>query len=416
MNLEENNRLKGVPAASVQNIMDWILLDDEELVHASLDFLYQYTAVVDNVDLMITELSIDPLINQLSRLLLHGARTVDREFITVPEVRRPGRTDIPEIPQDLMAELLKLDEPTRSSSWLRCLFEEDKDESITQIALWQAYQARFASAVQPDGGRPLLPAADFIKNVSTTFQDKATAQVQAGPVQKFIIKGIRIRDAPVDLSGNEYSRCHWSTWSRGEGNLPVIHECSEYFMTAEQMYNHILTKHVQVPRSEDGKFTNAETSLVCHWKGCQKYPTATTMKASVLGAHIKIHVKNLVPTPSNKDKEASTLGGLFEASAGGKRSHKTPSWITPAVKQSWSSVETPVDERGDAAGIPLTAVLVLRNLARNLPKTEAEEIEMKEPGGISYVDRLFKPIEAGLWQIFANNKSLVSVQRCPLKF
>ncbi len=84
--------------------------------------------------------------------------------------------------------------------------------------------------------------------------------------------------------------------------------------------------------------------------------------------------------------------------------------MEPAVKQSWQYVETPVDERGDASGIPLSAVLVLRNLARNMPKTEVEENAMKEEGAVSYVDRLFKPVEGKLWDIFAHNKSLVSRQ------
>jgi chromatin structure-remodeling complex subunit RSC9 len=65
------------------------------------------------------------------------------------------------------------------------------------------------------------------------------------------------------------------------------------------------------------------------------------------------------------------------------------------------------DERGDAAGIPLSAVLVLRNLARNLSKAEAEETVLKQ-GGVSWVDRLFKPVERQLFEVMAHNRSLVS--------
>ena len=59
---------------------------------------------------------------------------------------------------------------------------------------------------------------------------------------------------------------------------------------------------------------------------------------------------------------------------------------------------------------------MLRNLARNLPKTEAEEIAMKEEGAVSYVDKLFKPVEGRLWEVFSNNKSLVSQRFGPTVF
>jgi chromatin structure-remodeling complex subunit RSC9 len=402
LNLEENNRLNGVPPDAVQSIIDWTLLDDEELVSACLDFLYQYTAVVDNIDTMITEVHLDALVNQLARLLLHGSKPMERDFVLRREVRRPAPAEIPILPQDLLHVLLKLEEPERSSQWLRCLFEEDKDESITQIALWQAYQARFAAAVQ-DTGRPLLPAADFIKNVSTTFAEKATAQVQPGPVQRFIIKGIRIRDAPVDLKGREYTKCLWTSVD----GFPIgARECGEYFIGPEQMYEHTLTSHVSAAKNDDGKFKNEKRNFICSWKGCHKYSTPTPLELAQFAAHIKIHV-NAQATTRTTHATSSREPTSHNYSDGPPLKKLKLSWIEPPVKLIYKFFETPVDERGDAAGIPLTAVLVLRNLARNLPKTEAEDTATKE-GGVSYVDRLFKPVEGKLWDVFMHNKSLVS--------
>lgn len=68
-----------------------------------------------------------------------------------------------------------------------------------------------------------------------------------------------------------------------------------------------------------------------------------------------------------------------------------------------------MDEHGDAAGISLTAVLVLRNLARNLVKTEAEEIATKQ-GELSYLTRYFKPIEPRLFYLLAHSKTMVSLE------
>merc|ERR1712093_568096 len=80
MNLEETNLLQGVPVTAIQNILDWTMLHDEDLVHACLDFLYQYTAVVKNVDFLISKLQVEPLINQLVRLLHYGVKIVEREI------------------------------------------------------------------------------------------------------------------------------------------------------------------------------------------------------------------------------------------------------------------------------------------------------------------------------------------------
>jgi chromatin structure-remodeling complex subunit RSC9 len=391
MNLEENNLLKRVPVAAVQNIIDWTLLHDEDLVHACLDFLYQYTAVVDNVDFLITEISVDPLINQLTRLLMHNVKIVDREVVTGYETKLPAPTEIVSCPQELLTHLLRLDEPERSSQWLRCLFEEDSDEYITQIALWQAYQARFTNAAN-ETGRPLLPAAEFIKNVSTTFADKATAQVQTGATQKFIIKGIRMRSIPVDLKGDEFTKCLWRRDHRT--GLP----CGEFFMSPEQKYQHILKDHLGATQRPDGQFNNTQGEYTCQWDRCQRFKNAPETSLEKMGTHIKVH---LPPPRSSIPKDSPDYFGQPPS----KR--WKPSYMISPPRKSFTYQYTATDENNQAAGIPLSAVLVLRNLARNISKTETEENAVKE-GGVSWVDRLFKPVEPRLFDVMAHNKSLVS--------
>jgi chromatin structure-remodeling complex subunit RSC9 len=392
MNLEENNLLKGVPVEVIQNIIDWTLLHDEDLVHACLDFLYQYTAVVDNVDFLISEVQVEPLINQLTRLLFYNVKVVEKEVPNGPETRRPAPNELASIPRELLAYLLKLDEPERSTQWLRCLFEEDRDEYITQIALWQAYQARFTSAAI-ETGRPLLPAAEFIKNVSTTFADKATAQVQTGQVQKFIIKGIRMRSVPVDIRGEEFTKCLW------RGNPRTLAPCGEWFMSPEQKYQHILRDHLGATQKDDSKFENTSgLELTCHWDRCHRFKHSPATNLAQIGAHIKVH---LPPSKTTAPKDTPDYFGPPPA----KR--LKPSYIIPAPRKTFSTQYTATDERGDAAGIPLSAVLVLRNLARNISKTEAEDIAVKD-NGISWVDRLFKPVEPRLFEVMAHNRSLVT--------
>jgi chromatin structure-remodeling complex subunit RSC9 len=117
MNLEENNRLKGVPMSVIRRISDWTLIDDEELVNACLDFLYQYTAVDENVQAMLTEVNIEGLINQLVRLLLHGAKEVETKVLTKKPVKGRSAKEIPNLPRDLLEQLLKYEEPERSGYW-----------------------------------------------------------------------------------------------------------------------------------------------------------------------------------------------------------------------------------------------------------------------------------------------------------
>ena len=391
MNLEENNLLKGVPLAAVQNIIDWTLLYDEDLVHVCLDFLYQYTAVVDNVEFLLTHIQVDPFVNQLTRLLTHNVRIVDKEMITGYETRLEAPTELVSCPQELFAQLLKMDEPERSSQWLRCIFEEDRDEYITQIALWQAYQARFTNAAN-ETGRPLLPAAEFIKNVSTTFADKATAQVQTGATQKFIIKGIRTRSVPVDLKGDEYTKCLWRRDHR------TGKPCTEFFMSPEAMYQHILQDHLGATQQPDGKFDNTHGEFVCQWDKCRRFRHAPEKSMRRMADHIKIHLPPAPITAPLKDPD-------YFGPPPTKR--WKPSYIIPSPRKSFTYQNTAVDENNQAAGIPLSAVLVLRNLARNIPKTETEENTLKE-GGVSWVDRLFRPVEPKLFDIMAHNRSLVS--------
>lgn len=392
MNLEESNRLNGISKEALQNITDWTMLHDDDLVHACLDFLYQYTAVVENVDFLISSQQAQPLVTQLTRLLAYGARISEKEMPYGREYKLPPPADIAPVPQDLLTELLKLDEPERSSQWLRCLFEEDRDESITQIALWQAYQSRFADHVN-ETGKPLLAAAEFIKNVSTTFAERAAAQVQNGPVQKFIIKGIRMRSVPVDFKGEEFSKCLWRTSGHGSGL------CEQYFMAPEKMYHHILTAHLGATVRPDGSFDNSQVGkYVCLWNKCHRFKDAPATKLSRIAGHIKVHL----PPPPSSSQDSAESSGMPPAKK------QKPSYVVTPHKQVFSYQVTAIDERGDAAGIPLSAVLVLRNLARNLSKTEAEESALKGPNGVSWVDRLFKPIEPRLFEVFAHNKSLVS--------
>ncbi|KAI4137715.1 MAG: hypothetical protein LQ341_005016 [Variospora aurantia] len=406
MNLKDNNNLLSVPMTVVGKLASYLLLQDEELVGATLDFMYQYTAVPSNVAILLLHSNnpkyrLTPLMKELCRLLRHGEVEVQVKSIlqqAIPDI--PAET-IPDVPDDLLRQLLQMDEPERSNTWLKCVFEEHKDSEITQIALWQAYQSRFTpfSNTALANAPGLLPAAEFIKNVSIIFEN-ATAQVVNGTTSKFIIKGIRPRHIPIDTRQQPYLRCLWQPPS-------TTKPCNVFLPKPEDLYSHILTAHLGVPRisegsSEDatGKFdpSSAHTidpSIECHWSHCLRFthgrPPLPRTKAN-LAHHIKVHLPNNTTTSgkpkplSSSNRTSATATYPFKPNTLGPHGAHDPRLLvgadgrTPLTRTDVDNLgrdaayhtivyrNTPVDEHGDPAGLSLTAVLVLRNLARNIPK------------------------------------------------
>jgi chromatin structure-remodeling complex subunit RSC9 len=220
---------------------------------------------------------------------------------------------------------------------MRCCFEEDPQADITQIALWQAYQARFTEYVAQ--GRPLLPAAEFIKNVSVAFNN-ASAMVLPLPNggQKFIIKGIKPRETPMSVKGQIYLGCKWLV-SSTDPNIPVT-KCQSQLATPQDLWVHILQDHLEPPEPGAGQ----KKKLFCRWGGCERFnPHGEDDRRKVIG-HVRTHMP---------DADDIVPGKLKPEIPEDKQ-------LKIVIKRN----QTGTDDRGEAAGIPLTAALVLRNVAR----------------------------------------------------
>ncbi|KJR80913.1 chromatin structure-remodeling complex subunit RSC9 [Sporothrix schenckii 1099-18] len=492
MNLAETNRLGGVPPSVLQRVTQWLLLNDDELMDACLDFLYQYTAVAANVERLLRAVRAEGLVSHLVRLLSHGAKRSVKELVLQPERRLPAADEVLALPPDLLTRLVATDEPERCYTWLRCFFEEDPDSSITQIAIWQAYQSSFLQPVQ-QSGRTMLGAAEFIRNVTHVYH-AAGAQIQKeqtpqGEVQKFIIKGIRPRRRPISPEGQEFFRCQWrmpaasaapaSASASASASAPLASpSCGIFFGAADKLYAHILQDHVGETPDADGKVANVKDCDVrCLWAGCRKYPKGTKMPLADFMKHIKTHAvqseqdirqnQKQVQQPQQQDAPASaesgspadgsngaaqpsnplkhqrqrssvsngdllaTGGAPGSGGAGGSSSsgtngaastgaNGTPngtspnggtvasggggtgaaattpnkrqkrSYVVPAktISVAYEETATMRDERNpnlpaQAAGIPLSAVLVLRNMARNASKAE---VVLDERGQVVLLD------------------------------
>ncbi len=154
--------------------------------------------------------------------------------------------------------------------------------------------------------------------------------------------------------------------------------CGGYFASAEKMYEHVLRAHMGQAPSEDGRFQNKEYEYRCRWADCRKYTAPTKMRLAEFMAHIKTHScgggenRARARVGSNGD---ATLGALSNSGGGGGHKRARKPYVVPAKTISLAYEETVTTRDAalpnappQAAGIPLSAVLVLRNIARNVGK------------------------------------------------
>ena len=421
MNLEEPNRLQNISVKVITSLMNWTLLDDDELIEACLDFFYQYTAVSENVAILldktdIGEIPLIPFINTLGRLLLHNSNDLVSKRLLAETQLAEANDDVPEVPQDLLEQLITIAEPERSSSWLRACFEEHADSHMTQIKLWQAYQNRFQLFSNPS--KPLLQAAEFIKNISATFTGTSAQVVTTENPPKFIIKGIRPRRTPKDTKGRTYIPCLWVDPSKKQD--PSSKEtCGSFYPNPEQLFTHIVKDHIGLTKNiSNGKWEfekvrrqakELKYRFNCHWADCQHFAKTKGIDSPYkVGMHVKTHLPAQGDIAAQQSKHNSVkrrklLGSEVRIKAD-KRFEKYIGKDLPPIYQEFGWENTATDERGHATGLPLTAVLVLRNLARTVPRamTGVENNRSTK----AWMDYLFLPMMNRFNQVSAVNRVL----------
>ena len=428
MNLEATNKMPGVTQKTLQSLCDWLLVEDEELRNACLDFLYLFTGFVENVEMLVNEIDVESLVNQLVRLLQFGSQAFEERRSNPKSSKSASLADgAPKLSSAIIEQLVTLDEPERSSQWLRTCFEEDPTGEITQIQLWSAYNAAFADTMTTNSVlKALMPAKDFITNVSTTFGSASAQVINNNGAPKYTIRGIRPRSVPVDPSTKKpYMRCCWHPPSLLNGFSDTKHstakiECGEYASGSKAMWEHIVSTHLKVPRDETGKWLLEQkpdidmengdavsptkpTKYFCHWGGCAHFGPTGTDSAFEAGQHVKTHLPDTSlryaiharhnRTPSNSAPLTTSAQarhenfqpqfgqpvGLGSLGMGGRYNDKqaynsadlpqsSPQISSPHPAPNFRYYNTATDEANDAAGVPLSSVLVLRNLARQLGK------------------------------------------------
>lgn len=198
---DKKNIMESIPVGLVEEVIHYLLVDDEELISASLDFLYQYTASKRNVGtLFSTPMGTNLCTKHLVRLLTYRIVEPQKDYIRLPRrTKKVAPANPPSLPDELVDELLQLDEPARATQWIRCSYEEDPNAEVTQISLWKAYEGQFSEFLKQGRGKaPLLPGVHFINNVTPAFKRSAAMVINLPTGHKsYIIKGIKPREFAV---------------------------------------------------------------------------------------------------------------------------------------------------------------------------------------------------------------------------
>ncbi|KAG0253495.1 Chromatin structure-remodeling complex protein rsc9 [Mortierella polycephala] len=288
---EHNEKiLSDIDPEIIERISQLLLIQDDELIGATLDYLYQFSSFHGDTAVQIAKNFPGNIVAALVRFLSWGS----------PKALAPPPTTDP-------AQLI-LHEPYRALHWLQSNFESNPQAYIYEWELFKCYQTKFLAH------GPMLRSADLVTVSRVGFPKMETTFVQetegAPPVQ--VIKGIAKKHW-VDFSGaDDRIICRWIG-------------CQAVVATEAELFKHAVQEHISPGMG----------LYACQWLSCRRFTTPTHDRHKVI-KHLKTHFP-LTPTV--------------------KPFSNRPRWfdMRPNV------LELPNRE---LAGIPLTAVFILRNLSR----------------------------------------------------
>lgn len=384
-----NRAMESLTKPTLQQLYYHTLLDlDKDILSGALDFWYQYTLSHDNIETLMDVIDFPVVfVPRMIALLTYEARPTKKETVLQEEKVAPPPSEIPRVPPELLEKLMELSEPERSSQWLRCCFVEDADCEITQIALWQAYQSRFGDQRLQNGDqRPpnsgVLPAAEFIKNVSNTFT-AAQAQVINGPNSstKFIIKGIRPLETAYTFEGFPYLYCKWAD------NSKPSKMCQRAFTSPVDLRSHVFADHMELEAEEIAgqfKLEAAATAIhTCQWDNCSRFRTSgPSANTAMVAGHVSSHLPE--DRPADAPPPSTKRAVLQER-----------------IVRKWYYMDTPMNEKFEPMGVAYKAALVLRNIARGVPNRVSSK-----HGGLSWKKACFLSQRPKIVEVWDRNRAL----------
>ena len=291
---------------------------------------------------------------------------------------------------------------TASTAGSRCFFDYDPEVFRHADRRVAGDNGAFAECLKQLGHPPTSPA-DFIRSCSQIYQNSAPQVLTRGDVGQISSSLRRFARGPLPstLRAKSTSSARWVSKDQ------PAQICGEYFLERKDMFTHVLDlAPLGETADEEGRYPNEEKTFRCLWKDCSRHDKPTSLRLIDFARHVNVHISSCWPPPTSEPRT--------------KKPRKD--WMVPAktMTVTFEETQTVRDEQNpnapaQASGIPLSAVLVLRNIARNVGKTDAEE-ELAaenererggEPGG--WKERLFRPLMGRLFEVMAENRAMVSL-------
>ncbi|GAB5593095.1 Chromatin structure-remodeling complex protein rsc9 [Umbelopsis nana] len=301
---EVNERIFAIPDLDLlKRMIEFLFVNDEELLAATLDYLYQHTCLHSDLGTELLNLYPGNLIALLTSFLYYNSSIVpngtlasaDIVTITEPQGMTPQPPKGPSIPD--LTNYAQLDEPYRCLGWVKDMLESAGPERTLLLGeVYKKYQAQFGIS------KPL-----GIKEFYTVLKialPQANRQDEQD-LENIALQNIKYRNDP-DVG------CSWQ-------------DCKETFATEKELHRHILDVHV--PKSDQA------TEYTCKWMSCARFTTPVRDRQLVL-SHLRVH---FAPKPKQAIKQ--------------KRVQIT------------SAGAIPIDD-SEVSGVPLSAALLLRNLVK----------------------------------------------------
>ncbi|CAG8459761.1 2054_t:CDS:2 [Ambispora leptoticha] len=327
--------LRDIEAKTVQRMIELLLIEDEELVAAVLDWLYQFSDLHEDMAYRIAQCTPGNFVRLMIRFMRWQA------FDTVKAAYDDIMPIVPKL--QLSGPFVDLPEPYRTIEWLKIVYEYVPNESLLQTEVWFAYREQFFNSPTP-----MMPAAEVIKHVTAAFPKAVAMMVtrsdgttkyplysmKTRASSSYLLKKLILRENTAESFTCRWDGCTATPFSKGE-----------------DVYQHIIYNHLQ---------QNSDHLHDCLWKGCHRYSPGTANRSSVL-KHLKIHFP--IEPDSSTTEESSQV-----------KLDQRRNFLTQRINVS-------SDADGEAIGIPLTACLILRNMSRSkktIPYFTAYETELSD--------------------------------------
>ncbi|RKP04947.1 hypothetical protein THASP1DRAFT_33231 [Thamnocephalis sphaerospora] len=332
MNEQNLRALSNINKRLLHRIWEMTLVPDEELVAAVLDYLYQYTGVFEELATQLPRIVDGDVVRRLVQLLVWSSPAEQRAALMQKQQQQQQESEAVEVvpPEQPIAtptatpaegSPASSQEPARAIAWVRQTFVVDPTAAVGLTSMFLEYQATFRSAGNT------LSTVDFVNALKSMQLPVSIVimSIDGTDIYPFLYTSGFRKAVPADQTDDaakadtppaETSLCRWIG-------------CEDTVTDAEKLAEHVHKEHAD---------TLQDATLTCRWMTCTRVFDAPNAQRK-LASHLAVHLAPARP------------GGAKPAESGASDVARPPMSVGPIAEP-------------ELIGVPLTASLILRNLAR----------------------------------------------------